>query len=223
MESAEKYYVTFGKIILYHQFMSRVGKRVIVIPADVNLEFKGQTIVALGNKGVLSFTLPPFFSFKMLGERQIMLEKVDSFPEATCYCRQGFDLTRGLIRAKASKKVVKELYGLSRTSVFNIIKGVSEGFQKRLQLTGVGYRVQIENGYLVLNVGYSHPVKVLIPEDISLQCDSSTSVLISGIEKSRVGNFAAKIRLIRVPEPYKGKGISYDNEVVRRKPGKTGK
>jgi large subunit ribosomal protein L6 len=128
-----------------------------------------------------------------------------------------------LIRAKASKKVVKELYGLSRTSVFNIIKGVSEGFQKRLQLTGIGYRVQIENGYLVLNVGYSHPVKVLIPEDISLQCDSSTSVLISGIEKSRVGNFAAKIRLIRVPEPYKGKGISYDNEVVRRKPGKTGK
>jgi len=204
--------------------MSRVGKRVIVVPADVNLEFEGQTIVATGNKGVLSFTLPPFFNFKMLEERQIMIEKVESFPEATCCCHQGRDLLmRDLVCAKASKKVVKELYGLSRTSIFNIIKGVSEGFQKRLQLTGVGYRVQIENGYLVLNVGYSRPVKVLIPEDISLQCDSSTSVLISGIEKSRVGNFAAKIRLIRVPEPYKGKGISYDNEVVRRKPGKTGK
>jgi large subunit ribosomal protein L6 len=186
--------------------MSRIGKRVIEIPPAVDVKITGRTIVVVGDKGVLSFTLPPFFDFKMVGERQISI-LVLPIP----------------IRAKVSQKLVRELYGLSRTCIFNIIKGVSEGFQKRLQFVGVGYRVQIEDGYLVLNVGYSRSVKVLIPEDISLQCDNSTSVLISGIEKSRVGNFAAKIRLIRAPEPYKGKGISYDNEVVRRKPGKTGK
>ena len=112
---------------------------------------------------------------------------------------------------------------LSRTALSNIIKGVTKGFQKRLRLTGVGYRATVENGCLILNAGYSQIIKVVIPNSISLQCETSTNLLISGIKKDQVGNFASKIRLIRAPEPYKGKGISYENELIHRKPGKTGK
>jgi len=124
---------------------------------------------------------------------------------------------------KLSRKVCNELYGLSRTVISNIIKGVAEGFQKRLRLTGVGYRAAVEDNCLVLNVGYSQVVKVAVPSCIHLQCETPTSLLIRGIDKDQVGNFASRIRLIRAPEPYKGKGISYDYELVRRKPGKTGK
>lgn len=186
--------------------MSRIGKQRVSIPDCVDVVVKKETIMVKGPKGELSFTLPPFLKIKIVEGTHLFIEKDSNFP-----------------RRKLSRKVTNELYGLARTAVFNIIKGVAEGFQKRLRLTGIGYRAAVEDGCLVLNVGYSQAVRVVIPDHISLQCETPTSLLISGVEKYQVGNFASKIRLIRVPEPYKGKGISYEDELVQRKPGKTGK
>ena len=104
-----------------------------------------------------------------------------------------------------------------------MIQGVSLGFQKKLQITGVGYRAQLDGKNLVLNMGYSHPVKMITPSNLSVTVENPTSVIVSGIEKDAVGEFAAKIRSVRPPEPYKGKGIAYEGEVIRRKAGKTGK
>jgi large subunit ribosomal protein L6 len=104
-----------------------------------------------------------------------------------------------------------------------MVTGVSTGFQKRLTITGVGYRAQMDGKDLVLNMGYSHPVKMITPKELTIQVESPTSVVVSGAEKDMVGEFAAKIRSVRPPEPYKGKGIAYEGEIIRRKAGKTGK
>jgi large subunit ribosomal protein L6 len=104
-----------------------------------------------------------------------------------------------------------------------MVTGVSSGFEKRLQITGVGYRAQLEGTDLVLNMGYSHPVKMITPNGLVVKVENPTSVLVSGMQKDMVGEFAAKIRSVRPPEPYKGKGIAYEGEVIRRKAGKTGK
>jgi len=104
-----------------------------------------------------------------------------------------------------------------------MVVGVSDGFQKRLQITGVGYRAQLEGKDLVLNMGYSHPVKMITPHELSVNVENPTSVVVSGMQKDMVGEFAAKIRSVRPPEPYKGKGIAYEGEIIRRKAGKTGK
>jgi len=128
-----------------------------------------------------------------------------------------------IIEKTQNTKLSKVLYGLSRTLVSNMVIGVSSGFEKRLQLTGVGYRALLEGKDLVLNVGYSNPVKMVTPNGLSVKVESPTSVLIAGVEKEAVGEFAAKIRSVRAPEPYKGKGIAYEGEVIKRKAGKTGK
>ena len=120
-------------------------------------------------------------------------------------------------------KLSQALYGLSRTLVANMVHGVSVGFEKRLQITGVGYRAQLSGKDLVLNMGYSHPVTMVPPEGLAVTVESPTSVVVSGMQKDMVGEFAAKIRAVRPPEPYKGKGIAYEGEVIRRKAGKTGK
>jgi large subunit ribosomal protein L6 len=120
-------------------------------------------------------------------------------------------------------KLSRALYGLSRTLVANMVQGVSGGFHKKLQITGVGYRAQLDGKDLVLNMGYSHPVKMITPPTLSVNIENTTSITVSGIEKDAVGEFAAKIRSVRPPEPYKGKGIAYEGEVIRRKAGKTGK
>ena len=104
-----------------------------------------------------------------------------------------------------------------------MVTGVSEGFEKRLQITGVGYRAQLDGKDLVLNMGYSHPVKMITPTELAVKVESPTSVVVSGMQKDMVGEFAAKIRAVRPPEPYKGKGIAYEGEFIRRKAGKTGK
>jgi large subunit ribosomal protein L6 len=104
-----------------------------------------------------------------------------------------------------------------------MVTGVSSGFEKRLQITGVGYRAQLDGKDLVLNMGYSHPVKMVTPKELSVKVESPTSIVVSGMQKDLVGEFAAKIRSVRSPEPYKGKGIAYEGEVIRRKAGKTGK
>jgi len=128
-----------------------------------------------------------------------------------------------LLKKTQNTKLSQALYGLSRTLVSNMVTGVSEGFEKRLQITGVGYRAQLAGTDLVLHMGYSHPVKMITPTELSVKVESPTSVVVSGIQKDMVGEFAAKIRSVRSPEPYKGKGISYEGEVIKRKAGKTGK
>lgn len=180
--------------------MSRIGKQVIAIPEKVKVKIDGQKILVDGPKGNLSRILPSLVCCTLdEGNNKLFLEK------------------------SQDTKLSQALYGLSRTLVANMVTGVSDGFQKRLQITGVGYRAQLDGKDLVLNMGYSHPVKMITPQRISVKVESPTSVLITGIEKDIVGEFAAKIRSVRPPEPYKGKGIAYEGEVIRRKAGKTGK
>ena len=180
--------------------MSRIGKQSIPLPKGVTVQLNGQKVVVDGPKGSLSRILPSLIccTFEEK-ENKLFLEK-----------------------AKETK-LSRALYGLSRTLVANMIQGVSLGFQKKLQITGVGYRAQLDGKNLVLNMGYSHPVKMITPSNLSVTVENPTSVIVSGIEKDAVGEFAAKIRSVRPPEPYKGKGIAYEGEVIRRKAGKTGK
>jgi|TARA_B100000767_G_C19653497_1_gene487830 large subunit ribosomal protein L6 len=180
--------------------MSRIGKQFIAVPKQVNIKLNGQKILVDGPKGSLSRILPSLIC-----------------------CT--FDETEGkLFLEKAQDtKLSQALYGLSRTLVSNMVTGVSEGFNKRLQITGVGYRAQLDGKDLVLNMGYSHPVRMLTPTSLSVKVETPTSVVVSGMEKDAVGEFAAKIRSVRPPEPYKGKGIAYEGEIIRRKAGKTGK
>ena len=180
--------------------MSRIGKKSIVIPEKVKIKLDGQKILVDGPKGSLSRILPSLVCCTMDENGQnLFIEKTQD------------------------TKLSQSLYGLSRTLVANMVTGVSDGFQKRLQITGVGYRAQLDGKDLVLNMGYSHPVKMITPQRISVKVESPTSVVITGIEKDVVGEFAAKIRSVRPPEPYKGKGITYESEFIKRKAGKTGK
>lgn len=180
--------------------MSRIGKRAIEIPDKVQVVLNGQKISVDGPKGSLSKILP------------------------SLVCCTMDENTKTLhVQKTQETKLSQALFGLSRTLVSNMVIGVSTGFEKRLQITGVGYRAQLDGKDLVLNMGYSHPVKMITPDQIVVKVENSTSIIVSGMEKDVVGEFAAKIRSVRSPEPYKGKGISYDGEVIRRKAGKTGK
>lgn len=180
--------------------MSRIGKKYINVPENVSIELNGQKISINGPKGNLSRILPSFICCTInYEEKKVFLEKAQE------------------------TKLAQALYGLSRTLVNNMITGVSVGFSKKLQIAGVGYRAQLDGKDLILNMGYSHPVRMITPQTLSVNIESPTSLVISGIEKELVGEFAAKVRAVRPPEPYKGKGISYEGEIVRRKAGKTGK
>ena len=178
--------------------MSRIGKQFIVIPEKVTVKLDGQKISITGPKGDLARILPSLVCCTM-DEGKLFIEKTQD------------------------TKISQALYGLSRTLVANMVTGVSAGFDKRLQITGVGYRAQLDGKDLVLNMGYSHPVKMVTPKELSVKVESPTSIVVSGMQKDLVGEFAAKIRSVRSPEPYKGKGIAYEGEVIRRKAGKTGK
>ena len=180
--------------------MSRIGKQGIVVPEKVKVKLEGQTISVDGPKGSLSRILPSLVCCTLdEGKQQLFIEKTQD------------------------TRLSQALFGLSRTLVANMVTGVSTGFQKRLTITGVGYRAQMDGKDLVLNMGYSHPVKMITPKELTIQVESPTSVVVSGAEKDMVGEFAAKIRSVRPPEPYKGKGIAYEGEIIRRKAGKTGK
>jgi large subunit ribosomal protein L6 len=180
--------------------MSRIGKQFITIPEKVKVSLKGQKILVDGPKGSLSRILPSLVCCTLDEDNQkLFLEKTQN------------------------TKLSQALYGLSRTLVANMVTGVSVGFEKKLEITGVGYRAQLNGKDLVLNMGYSHPVKMVPPEGLSIKVENPTSVIVSGMQKDMVGEFAAKIRSVRPPEPYKGKGIAYAGEVIRRKAGKTGK
>ena len=180
--------------------MSRIGKQFITIPEKVKVKLDGQKVLVDGPKGSLSRILPSLVCCTLDQENQkLFIEKTQD------------------------TKLSQALFGLSRTLVANMVTGVSAGFEKRLQITGVGYRAQLDGKDLVLNMGYSHPVKMVTPSELFVKVESPTSVVVSGMQKEMVGEFAAKIRSVRPPEPYKGKGIAYEGEVIRRKAGKTGK
>ena len=180
--------------------MSRIGKKSIVIPEKVKIKLDGQKVVVDGPKGSLSRILPSLVCCTMdEGGQNLFIEKTQD------------------------TKLSQALFGLSRTLVANMVHGVSVGFEKRLQITGVGYRAQLSGKDLVLNMGYSHPVTMVPPDGLAVKVESPTNVVVSGMQKDMVGEFAAKIRSVRPPEPYKGKGIAYEGEVIRRKAGKTGK
>lgn len=178
--------------------MSRIGKRPIPIPAKVSVEIDGQQIKVKGPKGELERVLPSLVKVEQQGDTLIV--------------------TRDSEVRKA-----RERHGLARTLVANMVEGVSQGFTKRLQITGVGYRASVQGSKLVLNVGYSHPVEIDPPQGIQFAVEKNTELSVSGINKEIVGNLAARIRAVRPPEPYKGKGIRYFGEQIRRKAGKAGK
>ena len=179
--------------------MSRIGKQPIPLPAKVTAEIKGQHITVKGPKGTLEREIPAPIEVKQDGDNLIVTPTDNS-------------------------RIGRQRHGLCRTLVANMVDGVSQGFQKRLQIQGVGYRAQAQGKKLTLNVGYSKPVEMEMPDGIDVAVENkNVEVVISGIDKEVVGNVAAQIRGVRPPEPYKGKGIRYFGEQIRRKAGKTGK
>lgn len=178
--------------------MSRIGKRPITVPAKVQVTIDGTKIVVKGPKGELSRELPVNITVAQDGETLNVNRRDDS-------------------------RVSRQLHGLCRTLVANMVEGVSTGFQRRLEIQGVGYRAAVQGRNLVLNMGYSHQVQIPPPEGVQFAVENNTNVIVSGYDKEIVGNTAARIRAVRPPEPYKGKGIRYSGEVILRKAGKTGK
>lgn len=179
--------------------MSRIGKQPVSLPAKVTAEIKGQHITIIGPKGTLEREIPAPIEVKQDGDNLVVAPTDDS-------------------------RLGRQRHGLCRTLVANMVDGVSQGFQKRLQIQGVGYRAQAQGKKLTLNVGYSKPVEMEMPDGIDVAVENkNVEVVVSGIDKEVVGNVAAQIRGVRPPEPYKGKGIRYFGEQIRRKAGKTGK
>jgi large subunit ribosomal protein L6 len=175
--------------------MSRIGKRPIPLPAKVTVSIDGPQVSIKGPKGELSRSLPSGVTIAQDGEALVISRRDDS-------------------------RMARERHGLCRTLVANMVEGVANGFQRRLELQGVGYRAAVQGKNLNLSVGYSHPVSLEPPDGITFAVEGNTNVIVSGIDKELVGNVAAKVRSVRPPEPYKGKGIRYAGEVVRRKVGK---
>ena len=176
--------------------MSRIGYKVIELPKDVTVTKDVDQVTVKGPKGELTRTFDPAITLKE---------------------------ENGVISFDRPNDNYKALHGTMRANLNNMVIGVTEGYKKQLQLVGVGYRTQLQGKKLVLNVGLSHTVEFEAPKGISIEVPSNTEITISGISKQKVGQFAAEIRAIRPPEPYKGKGIRYVDEIVRRKEGKTGK
>ena len=178
--------------------MSRIGKKPIAIPEGVEVKVDGNSVTVKGPKGTLTKKFDAAISIKQ-EENTITVER------------------------PTNNKNHRSLHGLTRTLINNMITGVSTGYEKKLELVGVGYRAQKQGKKLVMNLGFSHPVEMEDPEGITVEAPNQTELIVKGIDKQLVGNYAAKIRDWRKPEPYKGKGIRYAGEVVRRKEGKTGK
>ena len=178
--------------------MSRIGKAPIQLPAGVTINVAAENNVTVkGPKGELK----------------------GAFCSALTIAVEGNTVT---VTRPNDEKEIRALHGLTRTLINNMVIGVSEGYSKTLEINGVGYRASKNGKTLVLNVGFSHPVEMVEPEGVTVEVPAQTKIVVKGANKQAVGEFAAKIRAVRKPEPYKGKGIKYDTEVVRRKEGKTG-
>lgn len=178
--------------------MSRVGKKPIEIPAGVTVTLNNSTVTVKGPKGELTRSFNPDIEIKV--EENIIT-----------------------ITRPSDVKEHRALHGTTRAVIANMVEGVSKGFERKLELIGVGYRAQKQGNKLVLNVGYSHPVEIEPEAGLQIEVPANTKITITGTDKERVGALAANIRQVRPPEPYKGKGIRYEGEFVRRKEGKTGK
>jgi len=177
--------------------MSRIGKIPVKLPKGVKVSFANDTMTVEGPKGKLTQKYHPVITFENKGEEVIVS------------------------RANEEKQV-KAFHGLYRNLLNNMVKGVSEGFSKTLVITGVGYRAEVQGKMLVMNLGFSTDIYVGIPAGLNITAEGGTKVTVSGIDKQRVGELAAQIRKLRPPEPYKGKGIRYEDEHIRRKVGKSG-
>jgi large subunit ribosomal protein L6 len=178
--------------------MSRIGRLPIAVPSGVDVTIDGRQVTVKGPKGTLSRALHPDMSV--------------SQEDGTI-----------VVTRPTEQKTHKQLHGLTRTLVNNMVVGVTDGYRKGLEITGVGYRAALNGGRLTLNLGYSHPIEIEPPEGISFEVESPTRLAVVGIDKELVGQIAAQVRSTRKPEPYKGKGVRYAGEQIRRKAGKAGK
>ena len=178
--------------------MSRIGKQPIAIPAGVEVTIEGTTVTVKGPKGELTRTFPAIMIIEREGDEVIVKRPDDS-------------------------RDARSFHGMTRTLIANMVEGVTNGYSKKLQMVGVGYRASMKGTNLEMALGFSHPVVVEAPEGITFAVPSPTEIVVSGASKEQVGQVAASIRKWRKPEPYKGKGIRYEGEHVRRKVGKTGK
>jgi large subunit ribosomal protein L6 len=178
--------------------MSRVGRLPITIPAGVDVDVSGSHVVVSGPRGTLERDISP----------RLSLVRDD-----------------GVLRVErpTDERAARELHGLTRTLISNMVIGVTEGYRRGLEIQGVGYRAQLVGRKLQLNLGYSHPIEIEPPEGIAFEVENPTRLAVVGIDKELVGRIAAQVRATRKPEPYKGKGVRYAGEVVRRKAGKAGK
>lgn len=179
--------------------MSRIGKQPIIVPAGVDVVIDGRTVTVRGPKGTLSHTVPEPITVTREQDGTVAVQRPDD------------------------ERRSKSLHGLSRTLVNNMVLGVSQGYEKRMEIHGVGYRVVARGADLEFSLGYSHPVPIKAPDGVSFTVESPTRFSVSGIHKQAVGEIAATIRRLRRPDPYKGKGVRYAGEKIRRKVGKTGK
>lgn len=178
--------------------MSRIGLKPIAIPAGVDVSINDNTVTVKGPNGALTMEKNPSISVSVEGSEIIVSRPDDS-------------------------KKNKELHGLNRSLIANMVEGVTNGYKKVLDVNGVGYRVQASNNKLIMNLGFSHQVIMDAPEGVKVECPSANQIIVSGADKQAVGQFAAQVREKRPPEPYKGKGIKYAEEHIRRKEGKAGK
>lgn len=177
--------------------MSRIGKEPIVIPSGVKVEIKGSHVKVTGSKGSLERDVRPEIELKQEGDNLI-------------------------VSPKGTSKRVNAFWGMTRTLLNNMVIGVEKGFQKKLVVEGVGYRANVDKSVLTLNVGYSNPVAFQLPDGIAAEVDKNNKITLDGIDKELLGLTAARIREVRKPEPYKGKGIRYEDEHIVRKVGKAG-
>ena len=177
--------------------MSRIGVLPIPLPKGVLVEVKPDIVAVKGPRGELSQKY----------SREVIVEVGDDMVH---------------VRRRSDSKLSKSMHGLYRNLIRNMVTGVSEGFTRNLLINGVGYRAEVQGPVLVLNLGYSNPVEYPIPDGLSITCDGPTRIVVSGNDKQRVGQVASEIRSVRPPEPYKGKGVRYEDEYVRRKVGKAG-
>lgn len=176
--------------------MSRIGNKVIIVPEGVTVEVDGQNVKVKGPKGELESQINPLISIELDGN-ELKLTRPNDLRET------------------------RQVHGTARSLVENMVVGVNEQFTKKLIIIGVGYRAQVQGRKLILTMGFSHPVEMELPEGIEVEVEKNTEITIKGCDKHMVGEFAAQVRKVRKPEPYKGKGIRYEDEHVRRKAGKT--
>jgi large subunit ribosomal protein L6 len=179
--------------------MSRIGKLPVAVPSGVEVTINGQHIQVKGPKGTLEHTIAEPITVERAEDGTLQVKRPDE------------------------ERTSRALHGLTRTLVNNLVVGVTEGYEKKLEIHGVGYRVQAKGSDLEFALGYSHPVKIEAPEGITFKVETPTRFSVSGIDKQKVGQISAVIRKLRRPDPYKGKGLRYEGEKIRRKVGKTGK